>query len=506
MDRRCCAPRHREILFQPNYNLWCFIMLSSSKRAKTIDNSDSSESPFSSLPKPIDYHILSFLGPRDVRLARVNKQFNSFFTSDDQMKGYWQACFIRHFQSSYYAIPSIKRKNVNWRDRYKEESLKAYQNLTPRLQELFYLTKEGDYESLAQRDITYDELEIKADDGFFKFILNSSDQRIRDLFYNIIERHYLEFGWTTRNGNFDELILTPCRVLYFAVVLNQPEAVVSKWIELGADIHSLWAHNCNLLFYASYYDNPNNINVLVKAGVNPNIATTNSNSLYSPLHWAAEDGSSLTMQALIQGNANVHLVDKDGDTPLMLATNWGHLRCVMELLAAGSDVNHRNKKNSTALLKAVRWNSVEVTEVLVHADADPNAQDNGGMTPLRYAITKGHLDTLRVLLSARRINRNLYDVDGYTPLYLAATLGNLDAVILLKEAGADAKLPFTTSAEGLRRIYVFASEDVQQRLNEFINAQDDPDRIDVKPDDIAAILGFTSIAEYLQPKRMRLGI
>ena len=40
---------------------------------------------------------------------------------------------------------------------------------------------------------------------------------------------------------------------------------------------------------------------------------------------------------------DMHLSLQDGDTPLMVASRWGHDRCVQLLLDRGAQVNHQDK-------------------------------------------------------------------------------------------------------------------------------------------------------------------
>src|SRR5690606_8367832 len=59
-----------------------------------------------------------------------------------------------------------------------------------------------------------------------------------------------------------------------------------------------------------------------------------------------------------------------------------------------------------------------------------------GWTPLHYAASKGHLDTVKLLL-AHKAMVNAPSPDGTSPLMMAAYAGNEDIVGALLDAGAD---------------------------------------------------------------------
>ena len=61
---------------------------------------------------------------------------------------------------------------------------------------------------------------------------------------------------------------------------------------------------------------------LLKHGADANKAT---DEFRTPLHSAAETGSSELMKHLLNHNANIHAIDVDKDTPLHLAAKYGNV-------------------------------------------------------------------------------------------------------------------------------------------------------------------------------------
>ncbi|KAI1384071.1 ankyrin repeat-containing domain protein [Hypoxylon trugodes] len=84
-----------------------------------------------------------------------------------------------------------------------------------------------------------------------------------------------------------------------------------------------------------------------KFGGNPNIV---DNDCFTPLHHAINGGNAdmEVVRALMRAGANIEAQDKDGRTPLMLATQLGHEELVRGLLEEGADAQARNKHGWTA--------------------------------------------------------------------------------------------------------------------------------------------------------------
>jgi ankyrin repeat protein len=83
---------------------------------------------------------------------------------------------------------------------------------------------------------------------------------------------------------------------------------------------------------------------------------------------AVENGDDVTLRCFIRAGADVNCVDRRGQTPLHLASDY---KCAILLVAAGANVSARDKCGETALHIAARHHFYSVLPAFVAADADP---------------------------------------------------------------------------------------------------------------------------------------
>lgn len=159
---------------------------------------------------------------------------------------------------------------------------------------------------------------------------------------------------------------------------------------------------------------------------------------------AARDGHTKTVQALIDGGADINQVSAaDGTSPLLIAAINGHFDLAMHLLQGGANPTLSSDAGATPLYGAInmQWapkarhpqptdymqqsaTYLDVASALLDAGADVNAR-----------LTKS--------LWYTTYNRDLLGVDrtGATPFWRAAYALDVDAMRLLLAYGADPHLP-----------------------------------------------------------------
>ena len=113
------------------------------------------------------------------------------------------------------------------------------------------------------------------------------------------------------------------------------------------------------------------------SGSHPYHSTQTYFSGWTPLHFAAHNGFDRIVEILFQvSSIDINAADKDGLTPLFLATQSG-AKSVFELI-----LNEAKKRN--------------ILDAVVNARAD----DGSGVTPVFLCAQEGHLELLEMLVNA----------------------------------------------------------------------------------------------------------
>ncbi len=153
---------------------------------------------------------------------------------------------------------------------------------------------------------------------------------------------------------------------------------------------------------AAKFDDASEVKSLLKKGVNPNILDANGSPM---LVLAIREKSPKVIDVLLgDKNIDVDLSDKNGETPLMMASIEGNLPLVKTLV-----IGHK------AQLDHIGW------------------------TPLHYACAKGQLDVAQFLIANGAIVDSM-SLGNTTPLMMAVQSGNEQVVKLLLDKGADLQL------------------------------------------------------------------
>ncbi|CAH8353215.1 unnamed protein product [Eruca vesicaria subsp. sativa] len=151
----------------------------------------------------------------------------------------------------------------------------------------------------------------------------------------------------------------------------------------------------------------------------------------SPLHLAIEeDQRRLTLGLLKLDPDLVRLRGKEGTTPLHMLVRRGELDLMTEfLLACPRCVKDVNVDGETSLHIAVKHDRYEELEVLVgwvqrlrQINAESlemqvfNRRDHNGNTALHIASYQNKIKAIKILLSSRAVNGNIYNRNGLTAL------------------------------------------------------------------------------------------
>ncbi|KAE8449130.1 hypothetical protein EG329_008514 [Mollisiaceae sp. DMI_Dod_QoI] len=126
----------------------------------------------------------------------------------------------------------------------------------------------------------------------------------------------------------------------------------------------------------------------------------------TPLSWAVKEGKQDLTSTLLKSGARIDLPDKDGISPLQMASRCGHERITEDLLNHDPkpEVDLKGEDDWTALHFASFAGNDKIVRLLLERQADPCArtrrtETNNGDTPLSLAASKFHTKSIEVLLS-----------------------------------------------------------------------------------------------------------
>ena len=255
-----------------------------------------------------------------------------------------------------------------------------------------------------------------------------------------------------------------------------------------ADPHVLESQTVTVedLIFSAIGTNSSTLQVLLQAGVNPNVRHP-TNQL-TPLHKVCCRGDVAMLQQLISSGADPKLQSPIGTalhaavlvgqyqcaklllefgvdpnatagqekaTPLILAAESDHssVKMIKLLIDYKADLNAALKTNGyTAMHKASSGNHVAVAQLLIDKGADINRASNDGFVPLHMAVSSGSKEVVEVLLEAK-CKLNVQDNEGLTPLMRAIHAEQFEIASDLMDYGADVTL---CSKKGLHVMHLAA--------------------------------------------------
>ena len=150
---------------------------------------------------------------------------------------------------------------------------------------------------------------------------------------------------------------------------------------------------------------------------------------------ACNDGKLDVVDALLKKNADHTVCDRDGNSPLMVASplsDLGKVQIVTKLLLQeNTDINKRCQYGWTAMFRASDYGKEDVVDALLEAKADQNVCDEDDNSPLIVATQKGHFQIVTKLLQQENTDFNKRGQFGRTALWHACQNGKEDVVDVL---------------------------------------------------------------------------
>ena len=146
------------------------------------------------------------------------------------------------------------------------------------------------------------------------------------------------------------------------------------FIDQGIELNEFNEEGLTPLHLAARQNHCRIVNDLLEKGAD--IEITDRQAGWTPLMYAASNGSTQLCHILLSYGANITKVSFDNETSLMIVANAGHYELAQLLLTSGADVNDQSTR-STPLLLAAAAGHARLVRLLLEHGADVNALDIG---------------------------------------------------------------------------------------------------------------------------------
>ena len=167
-----------------------------------------------------------------------------------------------------------------------------------------------------------------------------------------------------------------------------------------------------------------------------NMVSTGSDYLDNELHRAASKNNTAFAILLIDYGASINIENKEGRTPLYVASSHGHNSFIEFLLTEGADINKKETlKGNSPLHIAIKNRYRKTALILISKGADINSQNSNGEAPLHIAVKNRFTEVTEDLLDGGA-DTDIQDHNGDSPLHIAADCNNLHIAELLLKRGA----------------------------------------------------------------------
>lgn len=181
------------------------------------------------------------------------------------------------------------------------------------------------------------------------------------------------------------------------------------------------------------------------------------------LHYCARAGNEDILLEIVKHIGNtciqnaVNKQSKNGWSPLLVASEQGHIQIVKILLQYHARVDVFDEYHGKAALHLAAENGHEqVADVLLWHKAFVNAKSKLGLTPLHLAAQNGYNDLVRLLIETHNAVIDALSLAKQTPLHMAAQCGKMEVCNTLLKMRADAN---ATDVHGQTPLHLAAEND-----------------------------------------------
>ncbi|XP_069968385.1 transient receptor potential cation channel subfamily A member 1 isoform X2 [Bactrocera oleae] len=235
--------------------------------------------------------------------------------------------------------------------------------------------------------------------------------------------------------------------IHLATELNNVQAlrVMGKYRK-DIDIKQGGEHGRTALHLAAIYDHEECARILITEF--EACPRTPCNNGYYPIHEAAKNASSRTMEVFLQWGEQrgrlreemMSFFDSEGNVPLHSAVHGGDIKAVELCLKSGAKISKQQHDRSTPVHLACAQGAIEIVKLMFSMQPSEkltclSCTDAQKMTPLHCAAMFDHPDIVEYLVK-EGADINALDREHRSPILLAASRSGWKTVHLLIRLGA----------------------------------------------------------------------
>ena len=165
---------------------------------------------------------------------------------------------------------------------------------------------------------------------------------------------------------------------------------------------------------------------------------------WTPLYIASLRGCEKSVELLIEKKADVNQPVHGEASPLWASVMNGNIKCMMPLINANADVNSM-QDGDTLAIQAAKCRASDTLRLLLLAGADIQKSDQKGRKAIDWAWIMQDILCVKLCIHAHIDRGDIKEINklqqsGYTLAYMAAFFNLQDCIIALVKAGADASI------------------------------------------------------------------
>ncbi|XP_062543504.1 transient receptor potential cation channel subfamily A member 1 isoform X2 [Armigeres subalbatus] len=228
------------------------------------------------------------------------------------------------------------------------------------------------------------------------------------------------------------------------------------------DIQQGGEHGRTALHLAAIYDHEECARILISEfGACPRRPCNNG---YYPIHEAAKNASSKTMEVFFQWGESkgctreemISFYDSEGNVPLHSAVHGGDIKAVELCLKSGAKISTQQHDFSTPVHLAAAQGAIDIVKLMFLIQPQEkrvslNCTDIQKMTPLHCAAMFDHPEIVEYLVQ-EGADINALDKENRSPLLLSASRGGWRTVMILIRLGANISLKDVNSRNVLHLV------------------------------------------------------